>query len=136
MREKENVTFLVNVSVQPEEVSELFRSSGVRRPYEDLARIEKMLANANLTITAYEGKKLIGIARALTDFSYCCYLSDLAVDQAYQKRGIGKELIRQVQNQLSDEVALILLSAPGAMSYYPHVGFNQAENAWIVPRKG
>ncbi|HBI05068.1 MAG TPA: GNAT family N-acetyltransferase [Paenibacillaceae bacterium] len=130
------IIYFVNGEVQPEAVAELYRSSGIRRPYEDLARIEKMLTNANLTITAWDRERLVGIARSVTDFSYCCYLSDLAVDQGYQKRGIGKELIQQVKNQLSDEVALILLSAPGAMSYYPLVGFNKAENAWIVPRKG
>ncbi len=136
MMSERGIIYFVNGEVQPEAVAELYRSSGIRRPYEDLARIEKMLTNANLTITAWDRERLVGIARSVTDFSYCCYLSDLAVDQGYQKRGIGKELIQQVKNQLSDEVALILLSAPGAMSYYPLVGFNKAENAWIVPRKG
>lgn len=136
MMSEREIIYFVNGEVQPEAVAELYRSSGIRRPYEDLARIEKMLTNANLTITAWDRERLVGIARSVTDFSYCCYLSDLAVDQGYQKRGIGKELIQQVKNQLSDEVALILLSAPGAMSYYPLVGFNKAENAWIVPRKG
>jgi len=135
MVNSENLSYQVNVSIQAEKVADLFRKSGIRRPYDDIQRIKKMIDQANLTITAWDGENLVGIARCLTDFSYCCYLSDLAVDQAYQKRGIGKELIRQVQNQLSDEVALILLSAPGAMSYYPHVGFNKAENAWIIPRK-
>src|SRR5690606_7124173 len=135
VREKVNISYLVNVPVPPEKVIELFRRSGIRRPYNDYQRIKKMIDHANLIITAWDGEKLVGIARCLTDFVYCCYLSDLAVDRDYQQKGIGKELIHQVQNQLTDEVALILLAAPGAMSYYLHIGFYQAENAWIIPRK-
>jgi predicted N-acetyltransferase YhbS len=94
-----------------------------------------MLDHANLTITAWDGEKLVGIARSLTDFCYCCYLSDLAVDREYQGRGIGRELIEQTRKHLSEQVSLILLSAPSAMTYYPKVGFEKADNAWIIRRK-
>lgn len=94
-----------------------------------------MFANANLVISAWDGARLIGVSRALTDYSYCCYLSDLAVDACYQKRGIGRELIRRTQSIVGDEVSLILLSAAGAMDYYPSVGFALADNAYVIRRK-
>ena len=94
-----------------------------------------MLDNANLLVTAWDGEKLIGVARALSDFSYCCYLSDLAVIKEYQHQDIGHELVTQVQNQIGDECVLILLSAPEVMEYYPRIGFTKVDNAFVVNRK-
>ena len=94
-----------------------------------------MFSAPGLIISAWDGQRLIGLSRSLTDYSYCCYVSDLAVDKAYQGRGIGRELLRRTQELVGDEVTVILLSAPGAMSYYPAVGFQQADNAFIVKRK-
>ena len=129
------LAYKVNTPVTAQEVADLFRSSGIRRPVDQLERIQRMIDHADLTITAWEGGKLVGIARAITDYSYCCYLSDLAVDRAYQNLGIGKQLIQKLQEQLTEEVSLILLSAPNAMEYYPRVGFQKAENAFLIQRK-
>ncbi len=106
---------------------------GERRPVDDLDRIESMLAHANLFVTAWSGETLIGVARALTDFSYCCYLSDLAVDAAWQRRGVGKELIRRVRLRLHPEARVILLAAPRAVDYYPAIGFTAHPSAWVMP---
>lgn len=124
-----------NVMVQAQQVADVFDKSGIRRPTSDLQRIQQMLDNANLTITAWDNHQLVGIARALTDFSWCCYLSDLAVDAAYQKQGIGRELVKRVQDEIGEGAALILLSAPEAMEYYPKIGLQKAENAFIIKRK-
>ena len=123
-----------NISLAAADVAAVFDNSGIRRPTKDLARIERMFANANLVISAWDQNKLVGVCRALTDFSYCCYLSDLAVDKAYQKHGIGSELIARIQEAIGDEVALILLSSPEAMGYYPKLGFEKIENGFIVKR--
>lgn len=104
-----------------------------RRPVDDPSCIEEMLRHGNLLCTAWDGDKLVGVARSVTDFAYCCYLSDLAVDQAYQKRGIGKELIRLTQSQLGPRATLILLSAPAAVDYYPRIGMKPHNSAWILP---
>ncbi len=129
------LTYRVNAPITAEAVADLFRSSGIRRPVDDLPRIQRMLDHANLTITAWDGEQLVGIARALTDFSFCCYLSDLAVARDYQKSGIGKALVHRVQEAIGDESMLLLLAAPEAMAYYPHIGFQKVERAWEIPRK-
>lgn len=105
---------------------------GERRPIGDRDRIALMLKNADLLCTAWDGDRLIGIARSVTDFSYCCYLSDLAVDAAYQKRGIGLALMRLTQEQLPPECKLILLAAPKAEAFYRKVGLSQHPSAWIT----
>ena len=128
------ISYVEAPAVSAAELAALFRSSGINRPVDDLPRLEKMLAHANLVIGAYMDGHLVGIARALTDFSYCCYLSDLAVAKEHQRRGIGRELIRRVKQRVGDESMLLLLSAPAAMAYYPKVGLEKVENGWIVKR--
>lgn len=128
------IEYRQNFPLKTADIITVFDASGIRRPTSDPARIERMFANANLVFSAWHEDKLIGICRALTDFSYCCYLSDLAVDKAYQKHGIGRELISRVQKAIGDEVALILLSAPEAMAYYPKVGFEKVDNGFIIKR--
>lgn len=123
-----------NFPLEAADVAAVFDNSGIRRPTKDLARIERMFANANLILSAWHEGKLVGVCRALTDFSYCCYLSDLAVDKAFQKHGIGRELIARVRSAIGEEVALVLLLAPEAMEYYPKVGFEKIENGFIIKR--
>jgi len=114
-------------------VIDLYRAStlGLRRPVDDRSRMQQMLRNANLVITAWEADLLVGISRSLTDFSYATYLSDLAVRESHQRRGIGKELIRLTQ-QASAPASIILLAAPAAEQYYPRIGFAHHPQAWIL----
>ena len=117
-----------------EELADVFHRSGIRRPVDDLKRLETMLRNSNLTLTARLDGVLIGVARAVTDFSYCCYLSDLAVDQEYQRQGIGRTLIQRIKEDLGEQVTLVLLAAPAARDYYGRVGMEKADNAWVIKR--
>ena len=104
-----------------------------RRPVDDTARIESMLRNADLILTARIDGRLVGVARAITDFSYCCYLSDLAVDESCQRLGIGKELLRLVGEAAGPGTRVILLAAPKAADYYPHIGMVRHDSCWISP---
>ncbi len=103
-----------------------------RRPVDDPQALHAMLKNANLLITAWHENLLIGIARSLTDYHYCCYLSDLAVDRAFQRRGIGANLMAATQANLEPGCSIILLAAPAAVDYYPHMGFSRHPSAWIL----
>ena len=95
--------------------------------------MRKMIANANLVITAWDEEVLVGIARSVTDFCYTTYLADLAVRASHQRQGIGRELIRLTQDACSPETRLVLLSAPKAVDYYPRVGFIRHEQCWQLP---
>jgi predicted N-acetyltransferase YhbS len=127
------ITYQVENNLSMEEfVQVLIRSTlGERRPVNDPERIKKMLEHGNLIITARDGEKLVGVARSLTDFSFCTYLSDLAVDEAYQKLGIGKELIRQTKQE-APKAKLILLAAPKAINYYPKIGMSKWEHCFTL----
>ncbi|MEJ0050546.1 MAG: GNAT family N-acetyltransferase [Methylovirgula sp.] len=93
-----------------------------------------MLREADIIVTARHEGRLIGVSRALSDFSYCCYLSDLAVDASYQRRGIGKRLIEETRANAGLEVTLVLLSAPAAEGYYPKIGMKKHESCWTIAR--
>ena len=105
-------------------------SLGARRPLAEAERIDAMLQNADLLISAWDDDRLVGIARAVTDYAYCRYLSDLAVDEAWQRRGIGQELLATLKQALHPQCKIILLAAPQAVDYYPHIGFTQHPSAW------
>lgn len=105
-----------------------------RRPIGEPETIRAMLENADLRVTARLDGLLVGISRALTDWSFCTYLSDLAVDAAYQHRGIGKELVRRTHEAAGLETTLILLAAPKARGYYPRIGMIAHDSCWTIPR--
>ena len=131
----------ITYTLEPELTVEQFidilnRSSfAKRRPVEDLECIEGMLKHADIIMVAKHDDKIVGIARSVTDFNYCCYLSDLAVDKKYQKHGIGKKLIEETQSLLGQKCKIILLSAPAATKYYPKIGFTQHDSSWTLGRQ-
>ncbi len=132
----ELITYAVERGLGAEEFVDLLRRStlAARRPVDQPATIAAMLENADVIVTGRLEGRLIGISRAISDFGYCTYLSDLAVDQAYQRRGIGRELIRRTHEAAGLNTTLILLSAPAARTYYPHIGMQHHESCWIIPR--
>jgi len=107
---------------------------GERRPIDQIETFEAMLTNANLTISAWDEDKLVGIARSLTDFAYVAYLADLAVDEHYQKQGIGKQLIKETQSRLAPDCMIVLLAAPKANEYYQKLGFEHNPRAWTFKK--
>ncbi len=134
-----DIHYKTNHQVTPDQFTDLLKRSTLaeRRPVDDRMRIEKMLAHGNILVTAWHNDLLVGISRALSDFSFCCYLSDLAVDEAYQHKGIGKELIKRTHEVAGEkDVQLILLAAPKAVNYYPKIGMEQFKECFVIRRKG
>src|SRR5262245_44421087 len=97
------VRYRVNAPITVGQLREIFVASGLRRPVEESSRIRRMRDHANLTVTAWDGEKIVGVARALTDFAFCCYVSDLGVRAEYQKKGIGKRMLKVLRDRLGDE---------------------------------
>jgi ribosomal protein S18 acetylase RimI-like enzyme len=128
-----NLEYQSEPSLTAEEFLDLLVRSTLaeRRPVEDRERIDAMLRNADLILTARIEGRLVGVARAITDFVYCCYLSDLAVDETCQRQGIGKELMRRVAEAAGTQTKLILLAAPKAVDYYPKIGMVRHESCWV-----
>ena len=127
------LTYQIEKNLSAEEFIEVLVNSTLdeRRPINEPDRIAKMLEHGNLIVTARFEEKLVGVARSLTDFLYCTYLSDLAIDKNYQKMGIGKELIRLTKLE-TPKAKLILLAAPLAVNYYPKIGMARHQNCYFL----
>ena len=125
-----------NTTISAEQAIDLYKRStlGERRPIDNIQTFEAMIKHANLTITAWCGEKLVGISRTLTDFAYVAYLADLAVDQEYQRSGIGKQLIEETKTRLGPQCMIVLLAAPKANEYYEHIGFEHNPRAWTFKK--
>src|SRR5665213_2870493 len=128
-----NETYQLEPGLTPEDFIDILVRSTLaeRRPIHDLDAIRAMLKNADVIVTARVDGLLIGVSRAITDFAYCAYLSDLAVDEAHQRQGVGRELIRRTHEAAGRHTTLILLAAPKAQSYYPYIGLTKHESCWI-----
>ena len=128
------IEYRVNAPITTEQFIDVLNRStlGARRPVDDRECMEGMVRNSNLCVTAWDGATLVGVARSMTDFHYACYLSDLAVDERYQRSGIGKALIAHTQKQLRPRCRIRLIAAPGAAEYYPKIGFTLNTKCWEI----
>lgn len=127
--------YALEPQLSPAEFIDVLRRSTLdqRRPVHDSERIAGMLRCADVIVTARNPDGLlVGVSRAITDFHYCTYLSDLAVDEEFQHRGIGKQLIELTHQHAGKQTTLILLAAPAAVTYYPHIGMRQHHSCWMI----
>lgn len=132
------VTWSIENDLGADEFVDVLKRSGlnVRRPLDDRERVATMLENSNLIVTARDTDgALIGLSRCVTDFAYCCYCSDLAVDCKWQRQGVGRELIRRSREAAGDGASFLLLSAPGVEDYYRQAGFEKFETCYGIRRK-
>lgn len=131
-----NVTYAVEPDLSVDEFRAVLVAStlGERRPIDDAARLARMLSEADVIVTARVDGRLAGVSRALTDFSFATYLSDLAVDREFQGLGIGRELIQRTHDACGRQTMLVLVAAPGARTYYPHIGLEPHDSCWMIPR--
>lgn len=133
-----NTEYALEPDLAVEEFIDVLRRSTLaeRRPVDDARAMAGMLAHADVIVTARDRRRLlVGVSRAITDFSYCTYLSDLAVDEAFQRQGIGRELIRRTHLAAGLKTSLILLAAPKAETYYPHIGMVRHNSCWRIERE-
>jgi predicted N-acetyltransferase YhbS len=134
----DSITYRLEPSLDVDEFIDVLRRSTLaeRRPVEDRETMAGMLENATVIVVARdESGRLVGVSRAISDRHYCTYLSDLAVDVAYQRRGIGRQLIRRTHEAAGLHTTLILLAAPQARTYYPHIGMRPHESCWTLDRQ-
>lgn len=129
-----NLTYSTEKKPTAAQIIELYDNAGLPRPINDKERIQKMFDNSNLVITAWDNDLLVGVSRSITDWVWCCYLSDLAVRNEYKKQGIGKQLINLTKEKVGEQSMVLLLSVPTAMEYYPKVGFVKQESSFIINR--
>lgn len=127
------ITYQVHPEITTQDFIDILNRStlGERRPVHDSEAMDTMFQYGNVYVGAFDGTQLVGLARVMTDFVFTSYLSDLAVDEAYQNRGIGKRLIEEVQRAIP-KAKIILLAAPAAEGYYPKIGMNHHAHCYVL----
>jgi ribosomal protein S18 acetylase RimI-like enzyme len=111
---------------------------GAIRPVDDASRLIEMLSEADLIVTARwkeRDRSLIGVARCLTDFAWCCYLSELAVSAEAHGLGIGQGLLNEVRRHVGPRVSVILISVPEAVGFYERAGMTRLSDAFWFRRE-
>jgi predicted N-acetyltransferase YhbS len=132
-----NITYQLEPTLPVAEFVDVLQRSTLaeRRPMTESATLEKMVQNADVLVTARMDGVVVGVSRAISDFAFCTYLSDLAVDEKFQRMGIGQELLRRTHEAAGLHTQLILLAAPKAQGYYPRIGMSKHESCWTISRQ-
>jgi ribosomal protein S18 acetylase RimI-like enzyme len=128
------ITYKSDVVPTAQQIIGLYNDVQLPRPTHDPQRIQMMFENSDLIVTAWDGDKLVGVSRTITDWVWCSYLADLAVSPNYERLGIGKTLVQLSKQKIGEQSMLLLLSVPTAMDYYPKVGFVRENRAFIIHR--
>ncbi len=79
--------------------------------------------------------QVVGFVRAITDFSSCCYIAELAIDTNYRQHGIDRQLMRMVAEELPPECDILFLSTESNHTGYLKLGFSQSPRAWHTNAK-
>ena len=128
------ITYRTDITPAAAQIIELYNDSGLPRPTNDPGRMVEMYAHSDLVVSAWDGEKLVGVSRCITDWVWCCYLADLAIATNYKGAGIGRKLVEVTKEKLGPKVMIVLLSVPDAMEYYPKIGFEKVDYGFIMKR--
>jgi GNAT superfamily N-acetyltransferase len=111
---------------------------GATRPVDDAARLRTMLAEADVVLAARRadlpGRPLVGVARCITDFAWCCFVAELAVCASAQGLGVGLQLLDELRRRLGPQVSVNLFSVPTAVGFYERIGMARVDEAFSFRR--
>ena len=129
----ENITIQQERLTAEEYIDFLKRTDlGSQYPQERFdSRIRKLVNNVSISLTARnESKKVVGVLFGLTDFCYWLYVTDLGVDRAYTKQGIGRKLMKTAHEIAGGEkdIAVYLIANENAISFYEKLGMKKSED--------
>jgi ribosomal protein S18 acetylase RimI-like enzyme len=104
------------------------------RPLTNTPRIARMLAGANLIVTARENGEVLGLARCISDMAWVAYCAELAVKESAQGRGIGRGILDTCYDLLGPGMGLILAAEPQAVGFYERIGMQRLKAGFFHPR--
>jgi ribosomal protein S18 acetylase RimI-like enzyme len=105
-----------------------------RRPIGNPERVDRMLRGSNMIVAARENGSIVGVLRAISDGDWVCYVSDLAVRDDHQHKGIGKGLLDACKAILGPGIVLVLVAYPEAEAFYRRLGMGES-TAFYVDRE-
>ncbi|MGX7196534.1 GNAT family N-acetyltransferase [Enterococcus olivae] len=97
---------------------------------EEVAKTKQLFENSQYVSFAYDGDRLVGVARAITDRLEEAYVQNVAVDPEYQGHGIGWQVtVTLCEEILKDGLNPFLHTHPGAVGFYNRTGFLRNKTA-------
>ncbi len=93
-------------------------------------RIPKLLRSASVSLAARDERGLlVGVLLGLTDFAYWLFVTDLGVDRDFERRGIGRRLMKEALELAGGErdVAVYLVANENAVPFYEKLGMERAD---------
>lgn len=92
-------------------------------------KLVRAMLNSTHVISAWDGNKLVGLIRALSDGETVAFLHYLLVDPAYQGHHIGDELMKRVLRYFENLLYVKTMpSDPKTLPFYARYGFRQYDN--------
>ena len=121
--------FRIVQDLDPASVIRLYSEADWWEPGDAAEAVIPLLRGSFRVAAAFDGERLVGMARALSDGASDAYIQDVVVDSAYRKQGIGGALVRLLLDELkSSGVSWIgLIGAPGTEHFYRDLGFTPME---------
>ena len=125
---------ILSERLAPEEYIDFLKRTdlGSQYPKERFeTRILRLLQNASISLAARNGEgRLVGALLGLTDFAYWLYVTDLGVDRAYLRKGIGRRLMQAALELAGGErdIAVYLVANEGAVPFYEKLGMRRADD--------
>lgn len=114
----------------PPRIATLYRRAPLLRQTDSAKKLEQAYERSQLVLSVWQGKRLVGVARVLTDGVQVSYLCDLAVEPDVQGSGIGRMLIDEVLKRCKG-TELVLRDSNLSAGFYEHLGFTHVENGWV-----
>jgi ribosomal protein S18 acetylase RimI-like enzyme len=112
-------------SIDVDELARLFEAVGWQERARDRGRLEQMVRGSMYGVSAHDDRALVGYARAISDGAFNAYVSTVAVLPAYQRRGIGRDLVRRLLDG-RDHIQFVLHADPRVHAFYLRCGLRPA----------
>lgn len=122
------IRYEVDNAVPLEQMLALYKALGWRQHlYPE--RVAKALAASARVATAWDGDRLVGMARIISDGEFCVYLPEILLYPEYQGRGIGTDLMNRVLAGYEHVQNRILLADSGNEPFYERFGFKTVDGS-------
>ena len=117
-----------------EQLAQLFTSADMGDRAVDRVRLAQQVSGSRFVVSAWDGGRLVGFARAISDGVTNAYISTVAVLPDYRRRGIGREMMRRLLHD-RDGLTFALHSRPEAKQFYVECGFLETPDMFRRLRK-
>ena len=98
------------------------------------SEIEPAFRKSSWTLFVYYEDQIIAFGRTVDDGRYYAQLADIIVDPDFQGHGLGKKIVKMINEKLENYHFVTLTAAPGKGDFYKSLGWKPQTTAFIWPQ--